>query len=160
MLGANSLCPQPDPWRREWNPLESKFGLSFLHIQTRRGGGGVRLRASWGGGGRGLKEPLRSVRPAACLSAASPQLPVPLPLPLFPHPPSFNLISVFLSIFQLPSDGLFYRQPPICPQLLFQEPAWVSRKCQGTLETTHTHHERAGGSAKPRGAGRPRPSSC
>lgn len=78
----------------------------------------------------------------------------PLPLPLF-FPPSFNLISVFLSIFQLPSDGWFYRQPPICPQLLFQEPRWVSRKCQGTLEATHTQHKLGDGSAKPRGAWRP-----
>lgn len=54
----------------------------------------------------GLQEPLKFVRPVAFLSAASLQLSLShsLFLSLFP---SCNLISVFLSIFQLLSSELF-----------------------------------------------------
>ena len=83
----------PDPWQSEIKSAGCDLCLYFQHTQT----GALNPSTS-----SGLQEPLKSLR--LLPSGFSPALLVPLPLPL--SFPSFNLISVFLSISQLLSAEL------------------------------------------------------
>lgn len=124
----------PGPWPCAVNPADRLESKADSVSSASRQAASAPAHA---GVGVGVQEPLKFARPAAFLGAASLQL-SPSHSPFLSLLPSFNLISVFLSIFQRPSDGLFYRQPPICPELLSQKPRCVTRTREGAAETTHT----------------------